>query len=232
VEVTLQAQPRPGSGKGVSRKLRAAGKVPGVLYGRGVDPVPLAVDRLALGRVFKTDAGRNVLIDLEIEGDSHLTMARELQRDPVKGAILHVDFLKIARDVAIEVDVPIHIEGDSPGVKEGGVVEHHLWTVRVSCLPTSVPDRIVADISRMVIGDMLRVSDLVVDEGVTILTEPAEAVLGVVVPQILKLEEEVPAEAALAEGEEGAVAAEGEEGAAAPAAEGEAGEAKPKEEEG
>ena len=230
MEVTLQAEPRPGSGKGVSRKLRVAGKVPGVLYGRGVDPVPLAVDRMALGRVFKTEAGRNVLIDLQIEGDTHLTMARELQRDPVKGAILHVDFLKIARDVAIEVDVPIHIEGDAPGVKEGGVIEHHLWSVRVSCLPTSVPDRMIADVSRMVLGDMLRVADLKVEEGVTILTDPAEAVLGVVVPQILKLEEEVPAEAALAEGEEGAVAAEGEEGAAP--AEGEAGEAKPKEEEG
>jgi len=227
VEVTLQAEARPGSGKGVARKLRTAGKVPGVLYGRGVTPIPLAVDRLALGRVFKTDAGRNVLIDLQVNGENHLTLARELQRDPVRGAILHVDFLKIARDVVIEVDVPIHIEGDSPGVKEGGVIEHHIWSVHVSCLPTNVPDRMIADVSGMVIGDMLRVGDLAVPDGVTILTEPNEAVLGVVVPQILKVEEEVPAEAALAEGEE-AAAAEGEEGA--PAAE--AGEAKPKEEEG
>jgi large subunit ribosomal protein L25 len=227
VEVALQAEARPGTGKGVTRKLRSAGKVPGVLYGRGMDPIPLAVDRLALARVFKTDAGRNVLIDLQIQGETHLTLARELQRDPVRGAVLHVDFLKIARDVAIEVDVPIHIEGDSPGVKEGGVIEHHLWNVRVSCLPTSVPDRLIADASRTVLGEMLRVSDLKVPEGVTILTDATEAVLGVVVPQVLKLEEEVPAEAALAEGEE-AAAAEGE--GAAPAAEG-GGEAA-KEEEG
>jgi large subunit ribosomal protein L25 len=225
VEVTLQAEARPGTGKGVARKLRSAGKVPGVLYGRGVTPVPLAVERLALARVFKTEAGRNVLIDLEVEGETHLTLARDLQRDPVRGTVLHVDFLKIARDVAIEVDVPIHIEGDSPGVKEGGVVEHHIWSVRVSCLPTNVPDRLVADISRMVLGDMLRVGDLIVPEGVTILTDPNEAVLGVVVPQVLKLEEEVPAEAALAEGEEAPAAAEGEEGA--PAAE--AGESKEEE---
>jgi len=183
---------------------------------------------MALMRAFKTEAGRNVLIDLKIEGETHLTLAREMQRDPVRGTILHVDFLKIARDVAIEVDVPIHIEGDSPGVKEGGVIEHHLWNVRVSCLPTSVPDRLLADVSRMVIGDMLRVADLVVPEGVTILTDPNEAVLGVVVPQILKVEEEVPAEVALAEGEEVPVPAEGEEGAPPP----EGGEAKPKEEEG
>jgi large subunit ribosomal protein L25 len=198
--------------------------VPGVLYGRGLDPVSLAVDRQALTKVFKTDAGRNVLIDLHVDGQNHLTMARELQRDPVRGSIVHVDFLKIARDVAIEVDVPIHITGDSPGVKEGGVVEHHLWNVRVSCLPTNVPDRIDADISRMVIGDMLRVGDLIAPEGVTILTDPEEAVLGVVVPQVLKVEEEVPVEEAeLVEGEEAPAAAEGEEGAA-PAAEGGAGE--------
>jgi len=216
VEVALQAEARPGTGKGVTRKLRAAGKVPAVLYGRGMDPISLTVDRLALARVFKTDAGRNVLIDLQIDGDTHLTLARELQRDPVRGAVLHVDFLKIARDVAIEVDVPIHIEGESPGVKEGGVIEHHLWNVRVSCLPTNVPDRLVADVSRTLLGEMLRVSDLNVPEGVTILTDESEAVLGVVVPQVLKLEEEVPAEEALAEGEE-AAAAEGEEGAAPPA---------------
>lgn len=217
MEVTLEAQPRTGTGKGVARKLRAAGKVPGVLYGRGVEPVVLAVDRQALTKAFKTDAGKNVLIDLQVNGDGHLTLARELQRDPLRGTILHVDFLKIARDVAIEVDVPIHITGDSPGVKEGGVIEHHLWSVRVSVLPTDVPDRIDADVSHMVIGDMLRVGDLSVAEGVTMLTDPNEAVLGVVVPQILKVEEEVPVEVELAEGEE--APAEGE--AAAPAAEGE-----------
>src|SRR5204863_4970872 len=190
VEVALQAETRPGTGRGVARKLRAAGKVPGIVYGRGMDPIALAVDRLALARVFKTEAGRNVLIDLQIEGETHLTLARELQRDPVRGAVLHVDFLKIARDVAIEVDVPIHIEGESPGVKEGGVIEHHLWSVRVSCLPTNVPDRLVADVSHTILGEMLRVADLKVPGDVTILTDPNEAVLGVVVPQVLKLEEE------------------------------------------
>ena len=230
MEVTLDAEARPGTGKGVARKLRAAGKVPGVIYGRGLAPTPVAVEKMALMRAFKTDAGRNVLIDLKIEGETHLTLARELQRDPIRGAIVHVDFLKIARDQAIEVDVPIHIEGDSPGVKEGGVIEHHLWNVRVSCLPTNVPDRIIADVSTMVIGDMLRVENLTVPEGVTILTDPQEAVLGVVVPQILQVEEPVAAvEGELAEGEEAAAAAEGEEGApAAEAAEG--GEAKAEEE--
>jgi large subunit ribosomal protein L25 len=201
VEVTLQAEVRRGTGKGVARKLRAAGKVPAILYGRGIAPVPLAVDRQALARVLKTAAGRNVLIDLQVDGETHLTLARELQRDVLRGTILHVDFLKIARDVAVEVDVPLHVVGDSPGVREGGVIEHHLWSVRVSCLPANVPERIDADISRLGIGDVLRVGDLVPPEGVTILTNPDEAVLGVVVPQVLKVEEAAPAaEAAPAEG--------------------------------
>ena len=220
MEVTLQAEARAGTGKGVTRKLRAAGKVPGIVYGRGMDPVSVAIDRHLLTKAFKTDAGRNVLIDLEVDGETYLTLARELQRDPIRGTIVHVDFLKIARDVAIEVDVPIHISGESPGVKEGGVIEHHLWSVRVSCLPGNVPERIDADVSRLVIGDMVRVADLVVPEGVTVITEPTEAVLGVVVPQILKVEEEVPAEAAEAvEGEVPAEGVEGEAEAAAPAAE-------------
>jgi large subunit ribosomal protein L25 len=229
VEVTIQAEARPGTGKGVARKLRAVGKVPAVLYGRGLDPVAVAVDRMSLMRAFKTDAGRNVLIDLEVEGgETHLTLARELQKDPVRGTILHVDFLKIARDVEIEVDVPIHVVGESPGVKEGGVIEHHIWSVRLACLPGNVPERLDADISRMVIGDMLRVSDLQIPEGVTILTPPEEAVLGVIVPQILKVEEEAPAAEAV-EGVEGEVA-EGEEGAEAAPVEGE--EGKKEEEEG
>jgi large subunit ribosomal protein L25 len=177
-----------------------------------MDPLAVAVDRMSLIRAFKTESGRNVLIDLEVGGDTHLTLARELQKDPVRGTILHVDFLKIARDEAIEVDVPIHIEGEAPGVKEGGVIEHHLWSVKVSCLPGNVPERMDADVSNMIIGDMLRVADLRVPEGVTMLSNPEDAVLGVVVPQILKVEEEVPAEAV--EGVEGEVpegeAAEGE----------------------
>ncbi|MGH2784481.1 MAG: 50S ribosomal protein L25 [Actinomycetota bacterium] len=219
MEVTIQAEARPGTGKGVARKLRSVGKVPAVLYGRGMDPLAVAVDRMSLIRAFKTDAGRNVLIDLEVQGDTHLTLARELQRDPVRGTILHVDFLKIARDEAIEVDVPIHIEGEAPGVKEGGVIEHHIWSVRVSCLPGNVPERMEADVSKMVIGDMLRVGDLRAVEGVTVLTNPEEAVLGVIVPQILKVEEEAPAAEAV-EGVEGEAAAEGAEGEEAAPAEG------------
>lgn len=214
MEVTLQAEVRTGTGKGVARRLRVSGRVPAVLYGLGAQSVSVAVDRRALAQALHTEAGRNVLIDLMVDGESHLTLAREIQRDVVRGDLIHVDFLKIARDVAIQVDVPIHVTGQSPGVKEGGVIEHHLWNVRVECLPGKVPERLDADVSRLAIGDALRVGDLVPPEGITILTSLDETVLSVVVPQILKVEEEVPAPV---EGEEAAPVAEGEappEGAA------------------
>jgi large subunit ribosomal protein L25 len=217
VEVTLKAEPRTGTGKGVAHKLRAAGKIPAVLYGHGIEAIPVTVDLRLLTSALATEAGRNVLIDLEVNGETHLTLARELQRDVLRGTLIHADFLKISRDQTIEVDVPIHVVGESPGVKEGGVVEHHLWAVTVACKPGNVPERLDADISRMVLGDRLLVRDLPLPEGVEMLTEAEETVLSVVVPQVLKLEEEVPAEA-VAEGEEGAVPAEGEE--AAPPAEG------------
>jgi large subunit ribosomal protein L25 len=214
-EVSLKAEVRDGRGKGPARRLRASGKVPATLYGRGLDAVALAVDARELSQSLSTDAGSNVLIDLKVGSDSHLTMARSLDRDPLRGAIRHVDFIKIARNVAIEVDVPVHFDGESAGVKEGGVLEHHLWQLHVECLPGNVPERMHIDVTNMVIGDVIRVSDIKPPDGVAILTSEEEIIVSCVVPQVLKVEEEVPAEEVAAEGEEGEAAAEGEAPAAA-----------------
>ena len=226
-EVKLNGEPREGVGKGAARKARAAGKVPAVLYGPEIEPKRLAVNALELWHALHTDAGTNVLINLQLDGDTFLTMPREVQRDIVRGTLLHVDFLRIRRDVAIEVEVPIHLVGESHGVKEGGVVEHHLWELRVECLPTDVPESVEADISDLGIGDSLRVPDVKVPGNVTVVTPPEETVVSVVPPPVLVVEptpEELEAaELAAAEAE----AAEGEEGAEAPAegeGEGEGGE--------
>jgi large subunit ribosomal protein L25 len=208
-------------GKGAARKARAAGKVPAVLYGPEIEPKRLAVNALELWHALHTDAGTNVLINLQLDGDTFLTMPREVQRDIVRGTLLHVDFLRIRRDVAIEVDVPIHLVGDSHGVKEGGVVEHHLWELRVECLPTDVPESVEADITDLGIGDSLHVSDIKVPGNVTVVTSPEETLVSVVPPPVLVVEptpEELEAaELAAAEAE----AVEGEEGAEAAPAEGE-----------
>jgi large subunit ribosomal protein L25 len=216
-EVGLKAEVRTGTGKGVARKLRAEGKVPAVLYGRGMDAQALTVDARALTHSLATDAGSNVLIDLQVAGgDTHLTLARSVERHPLRGGILHVDFLKIARDQKIAVDIPIHIEGDSRGVKEGGLLEHHLWQVHVECLPGNVPERIHVDVSALAIGEVLHISDLTPPEGVVFLTSDDEIIVACVVPQAVSLEPQI---GEVAEGE-AAAAAGGEAAAEGASAEG------------
>jgi large subunit ribosomal protein L25 len=212
-ELKLVAERRQGSGKGVARKLRAAGRVPAVLYGAGVESTPLSVDAKELYHLLHTGAGSNVLIDLRVDGKDHLALAREIQRDHIHDRYIHVDFLAVRRDTKVTLSVPIRLVGESPGVKLGGVLEHHLWELQVECLPSDVPDAIEADISALEeIGTSLRVSDLVAPEGVTILTSPEESVVAVQQPQA-RVEEVAAAEAeeaAAAEAAEGAEAPEGE----------------------
>ena len=137
---SLGAESRTDTGKGVARKLRAAGRVPGVLYGHGMDSTPLSVDAKDLFHVLHTGAGTNVLVDLVVDGTEHLIIPRDVQRDHIHGRFIHVDFLAVRRDETITVNVPIRVVGESVGVKAGGVLEHHLWEVQVECLPTGVPE--------------------------------------------------------------------------------------------
>jgi large subunit ribosomal protein L25 len=220
MEITLKVKPREEKGKGPARRARSAGQVPGVLYGRGLDPVPVYVEDRELHRVLTTEAGLNVLINLRLDSKTEfLTMLREVQRSPLRGDLLHVDFVKIDRDIKIEAEVPIHLIGESRGVKEGGVVEHHLWELKVEALPGDVPPHVEVNIARLGLNEHLRVSDLAEMPGVEILSPEEEIVVSVVEPQVIQLPEEIAAEEAAAEA---AAAAEGEEGAEGEAAEGEA----------
>jgi large subunit ribosomal protein L25 len=197
MERKLRAERRDGTGKGASRKIRAAGRVPAVVYGRGSEPLHVSVDQKELIHLLHTEAGMNVLVEMRVDGERFLAMPREVQRDHVKGRFLHVDFLRIARDEKVTVEVPIHLVGESRGVKEGGVVEHHLWSVSVESLPQDVPAAIEADITGVGIGESLKVADLRPPKGCTILAPPEEVVVSVVPPQVLRVEEEAaPAEAA------------------------------------
>jgi len=196
-EQKLTASKREDAGKGVARKLRAAGRVPAVLYGRGAAPEPISVDARDLGHVLH--AGANVLVDLVVDGKEHLAMAREIQRDHIKGRYWHVDFLAVSRTEKITVNVPVRLVGDAAGVKMGGVLEHHLWEVSVEAFPTDVPEAIEADVSDLEIGDSLRVSDLSAPDGAVITANPDESVVAVAQPQArVELEEEA---AEAAEGE-------------------------------
>lgn len=220
-EVSLKAIKREGSGKGVARRARAAGRVPAIVYGKGMDPVAIEVDRREFVTALLTDAGLNVLLNIEIDGSKTTAITRELQRDPVRGTLLHADFVKIDLTQEIEVEVPVHLVGESPGAKEGGVLEHPLFTIHVRCLPTNVPESIDADISGLNIGDALRVSELAPGRDFEILNDPDTVVASVAAPITEEQLEAMVAEAAPeaeAAAEEAAEVTEGEE---VPAEEGE-----------
>src|SRR3954467_1672693 len=147
-EITLTAETGRPTGTRVSRRLRAAGKVPGVVYGLAAEPVPVTVDWRELRAVLTTDAGLNALIDLSIDGETKLSIVKDMQRDPIKHTVDHVDFLLIRRDQAIVVDIPIVLTGEATeGERGNGMVEQSMVTLSVSAKPADIPNEIVIDIS-------------------------------------------------------------------------------------
>jgi large subunit ribosomal protein L25 len=188
METKLKAERRDGTGKGVARRLRAAGRVPAVLYGHGEDPVVLSVSALDLLHLFHASHGATMLVDLEIDGKAQLAIPREVQRDHIHSTFVHVDFLAVNRNETVRLTVEVHEVGEAPGVKLGGVIEHHLREVEVECLPNDVPEEIVADIGSLEIGDMLRVGDISAPDGVTILSDPEAPIISIITPAALRTE--------------------------------------------
>jgi len=191
METKLTAERRDDAGKGVARKLRAAGRIPAVFYGHDQDSVALSVDAREMRHVLHTGAGSNVLIDLVIDGKTHLALPRQIQQNHIKGELVHVDFMAVSRTEKITAMVEVIDIGEAPGVKQGGVVEHHLREVEIESFPQDVPEHIKAHISALEIGDSVHVSDLVAPEGVTILTNPEDSVLSVITPAALRTEAEL-----------------------------------------
>jgi len=193
-----------------SRRLRREGVVPAIVYGHGLAPLSVSVDRRQLYAALHTEAGLNALINLQVNGDEYLTVAREVQRHPVRGDIIHLDFIRISLDEAIEAEVPVEFVGIPVGVREGkGIVETPAASVIVSALPTAIPSHITIDITDLKVGDAARVSDLPEIPGVTYVSDADHLLVMVAMPAAAVVE--VAAEA-VAEGEEAAAeAAEGEE---------------------
>jgi large subunit ribosomal protein L25 len=206
--VKLQVKSRDGRGSAASRRLRADGFVPGVLYGDGKEAHPFAVAERELRRVLTGEHGLHAILDVVLEGQqkAHHAVLKDYQLDPTRARLLHIDLHEVRLDRAIQAQVVVELVGESEGVKEGGVLSQVNREVVVEALPMEVPDRLELDVSRMVIGDSLRVSDLRVLEGVKILTDP-EAVLATVTPPT---KVELPEEIIAAEEEEAAELAEGE----------------------
>jgi len=188
-DVTFSVEARDGRGKGASRKLRQRGLVPGVVYGGGREATPIALDVAQFERLIETShGGINTLIDLSGSSPAagRTVIAKELQREAVRGRITHVDFYEVDLKTKIEVEVPIHLVGTPEGVTLGGVLDQQLREILLMCLPGSIPDDIQADVSGLQLGDSLHISDLQVPAGVEIHSEPTLTVATVLVPRGLK----------------------------------------------
>ena len=204
-DVKLVVERRESTGKGAARKLRQRGLAPGVVYGGGGAAASIAFDAAELQHLLTTShGGLNTLIDLE--GDSEATgktvIAKDLQREAVRGGIIHGDFYEVDLTEKIHVSVPVHLVGNAAGVLLGGVLDQQLREVELLCLPNAIPDDIETDVTDLELGDSLHVSDLTVPFGVELNTDESLTVATVLVPRGL-VEDEEPAEGEDAEaGEE------------------------------
>jgi len=200
-KVSIVVQPRDLTGSRAARRLRKAGLIPGVLYGHGNEATMFAVDPHTLRVALSTGAGTHAVLAITVEGHkrAHNAIIKDMELDPVKSTLTHIDLQEIRLDETIETTVAVHFEGEAQGVKEGGVLDESTREVTVRGLVTAIPEHLVLDISEMDVNDTAKVGDLVVPEGLEIVDDLEQVLCSVLPPR--KVEEEV---------EEGAVeAAEG-----------------------
>ena len=205
-QATLEVQQRDAFGKQHARALRRDGIVPAILYGRAQGTLTIQLDARNFKQFLRTH-GENIIIKMEVGGNMETVIIKDIQRHPVeKQMLVHADFIRISLDEPVTSTVPIVLEGNPPGVQEGGILEMPLREVTLRCLPLQLPTDISVDVSGLDIGDAVHVSDLNLDDDLEILDEP-ERVIAMVSQPRMQLEE--PEEDEEGEGEE---AVEGEEG--------------------
>lgn len=213
-ENQLVVEVRRETGKGGARRLRRAGRIPAVIYGKGRESTPIALDGSRLLRILKrSERGLNTLLEVHSEDPEfgrRTALVKELQRHPVRGDLLHADLYEVDLQQTVEVSVPVHLVGTARGVSvSGGIVEHTLREIEVECLPGSIPDAVEVDVSALDIGDSLHVSDIPLPAGVSLRTDPSLAVVSVAAPAAEEAPVAAEAEAveAPAEGEAAAESA-------------------------
>ncbi len=203
----LEAQPREAGNKNDARRVRAAGKVPGVLYGAGKEAISVSLDPRQVTRILNSQAGYNTIFELALDGGERTqAMIVDWQYEPVKGALLHIDLKRIAMDRKLKVEVPIVLKGEAAGVKQqGGIMEQVLREVEIECLPGDIPASIEADVSELVFGKVLRVEDLPKSDKIKYITDANQSVA-----HIITIKEEVVATPEAVAAEVGATPAEPE----------------------
>jgi large subunit ribosomal protein L25 len=214
-EELLTAEPRTERGSRPAGRLRRAGHVPAVVYGRGGDSVAVTVPARELGHILAH--GANTLIRLRLAGNDQLTLARQVQRDPTRGDLVHIDFVRVSTDVAVSAEVALHLIGEPEGVRNGGLLEQLVFGLPIEARPQDIPTSLEMDVSGLDIGDQLRLADLALPAGVTATIEADSLIAQVVAPRVVTEEEEgEAAEGEVAEGEvaegEAAESSSGDEG--------------------
>lgn len=203
--VSLSANSREGKGKGSARSLRSQGQIPAVIYGHGREPQSLALNARDLDKMLSHIQAESTVIEVTVGGHTAKTLIREIQRHPIKRQILHVDFQALVAGEKVTVSIPIVLVGIPEGVRlEGGVLEQPLREIEIEVDPSHIPDHVEYDVTNMVIGDSVHISDLKVPEGVEVLDDPETSVAVLAAPRAII--EETPAVAEAVEGEAGAVA--------------------------
>ena len=181
-EVTLEVSRREKSGKEIAKKLRAAGKVPAVVYGGHKEPVAIEVDRKAVSElVQKSEHGVRSIFLLKMSGTDQQrhAMIKDIQIDPISRRMTHIDFVRVVMDEVVRVTVPVHIVGTAIGVKEGGILDWQVRDLHVECLPNAIPDKVDIDVTALGNHDYYRVSDLKLPEGVKVLEDLERVIVGV-----------------------------------------------------
>src|SRR6266550_2151241 len=181
-EVTLEVSRREKSGKEIAKKLRAAGKVPAVVYGGHKESVAIEVDRKAVSELIqKSEHGVRSIFLLKMAGSDQQrhAMIKDIQINPISRKMTHIDFVRVLMDEVVRTTVPVHINGTAIGVKEGGILDWQVRELHVECLPNAIPDAIEVDVTALGSHDYLHVRDLTIPEGVKVLDDAERIVVGV-----------------------------------------------------
>ncbi|PAD19713.1 50S ribosomal protein L25/general stress protein Ctc [Terribacillus saccharophilus] len=179
--VKLKADKRENNTKSYIRGLREEGVIPAIVYGKGKEPVSVAVDSVDLLKTVR-DEGKNAVISLDIKGESVDVMLHDYQTDPLKASLVHADFYVVNMSEARTVEVPIQLEGEAPGSNEGGVLQQPLYDLEISAKPNDIPDQITVDVSKLEVGNSISVGDLPTDGAYEILTDADTTIATVTAP--------------------------------------------------
>ncbi|MEX0843395.1 MAG: 50S ribosomal protein L25 [Gemmatimonadota bacterium] len=192
-QVSLKVERRDGTGKGVARKLRAAGKLPAVVYGGDAGSIAVSLDAHDTEVLFRSISVENTIVNLDVQGEAAPvpSLIRDIQTHPFRPIILHVDFLRVQTGVEVELDVRVELEGTPTGVKDqGGVLEQTVYMLPIRCVPALIPDHVIYDVSGLEIGDSVHVGELSLPEGVTVLLDQERTVCSVQHPSRAEVEDD------------------------------------------